>query len=276
MTGRGEQDDLTCWDGNVGALGLRGNVMPSVNEVTRARPCRAKGPLLRFCVYTLTHDLTTLAGDLQITFIAFNMANLTSLPNELLGQIFDHFLAPEKSQQTLVSLCRVSRRFLPIAQDRLYVSPEYDQNEVHIRSLEVSTTLLARTLIENDRLRFQVRHLTFCFGSFIDYSRPCLDVEAAFGRMVPRYAYFTELLQRRIISWAEVVILLAQNLQTLTVRGIGMTDEWILKMFGSLWLGIFHVTPAELEAFNALQSLHTLKIDAYSVDLGWLMLANLR
>jgi hypothetical protein len=204
------------------------------------------------------------------------MANLTSLPNELLDQIFDHFLTPERSQQTLVSLCRVSRRFLPIAQDRLYASPGYDQDEVHIRSLEVSTTLLARTLIENDRLRLQVRHLTFYFRRSVNYFKLCPSADADISRMVLKHTYIWGLIERRSISSVGLVILLAQNLQTLQLRGMNTMESLDSGHREHSWHNIFQIPYEKLEDLVARLSLHTLKLEAFSLSAPWLMLPNLR
>jgi hypothetical protein len=85
------------------------------------------------------------------------MAHFTTLPEELLLMILDYVSLSDQAQETLWSLCLVSRYFLPVAEERLYVAPK--SKWLTHNDIWTFPTRLFRTLFNNSRLKNKIRYL---------------------------------------------------------------------------------------------------------------------
>jgi hypothetical protein len=145
------------------------------------------------------------------------MASLSLLPNEVLNLIFDHLVTTLELQNTLASLCRVSRRFRPVVQKRLYASPQC--HWLSYEDIWIFTTLLVRTLLRNTDLRLKVRHLSLHVPYYIGDLDASPGVENEVQHLTQGGADIRRLLKGNLGAWTGLLLLLVRDLETLDLSG---------------------------------------------------------
>jgi hypothetical protein len=203
-----------------------------------------------------------------------DMASLSLLPNEVLNLIFHHLATTVQLQSTLANLCRVSRRFRPVVQKRLYASPQC--HWLTYEDIWIFTTLLVRTLLRNTELRLKVRHLSLHVPYYIGDLDASPGLENEVHRLTQGGADIWRLLKGNLGAWTGLLLLLVRDLETLELSGTASRHSlhWIAPR--GVVIKFFDSPMVNFEKENALQSLHTLKLCAFSLSKSWATLPRLQ
>jgi hypothetical protein len=202
------------------------------------------------------------------------MASLSLLPNEVLNLIFDHLATAVELQNTLTSLCRVSRRFRPVAQKRLYASPQC--HGLSYKDMWIFTTLLVRTLLRNTDLRLKVRHLSLHVPYYSGNLDASPGVKNELYRLTKDDAYIGRLVRGDVGAWTGLLLLLVRDLETLELSGTTSRHSLHFITPRNVLINFFESPMVNFENESALQSLHTLKLCAFSLSKPWATLPRLQ